>query len=130
MAKPIKGNGLSDFDGIEDRIIGRLGGSVLENRALGVGTTRHGTQAGKANAVYVDVDLTSVVDLLNVDVSHRLGVKPTLCELVEVSNSSASVFATARPVSKEKWTPTNCRVAVNLTGTQAGTVLKFRVGGE
>ncbi|HKV69275.1 MAG TPA: hypothetical protein VJN72_14385 [Gaiellales bacterium] len=129
MGKPIRGNGLSDFDGLEDRILKRLGSSALENKALGVGTTRRGTEAGKANAVYAEVDLTTVPDLLNVDVSHRLGAKPTLCELVEYNNASASVFAQARPVSKDKWTPTNCRMAVQLTGTQVGTVLKFRVGG-
>ena len=129
MSKPILGNGAALRDPRDPELIQRLDVSVLKNHAIGLGSTKDGTSAGKLNAVYALVDLTGVPDLLNVDVSHALGVVPTLCELVEVENTGSSVFAQARPVSKDKWTTTNCRVAVSLSGAQSGTVLKFRVGG-
>jgi len=130
MAKPIKGNGLSQFDGVEDRILLSLTSRNLQFDSLGIGTGKPGSAVGKTRARYVDVDLTDVPDLGNVDVSHRLGVRPTLCELVEISNAGAAgPVVQASPVSKHLWTGTNCRVAITLTGTQAGTVLKFRVGG-
>jgi hypothetical protein len=105
-------------------------GAILKKRALGVGSTDPGTLAGRAKAVYAEIDLTSVPDLNNVIVRHALGVAPTLCEYVEARNTGAQVFATIAPVTKNLWTHTTVRVAVNLTGTQSGTVLKLRVGGE
>lgn len=132
MAKPIVGNGVSQFAGIEDAVVNRLKGSALRDKAIGLGSGIDGTAAGKLAAVYVDVDLTGLSDLGNVDVGHTLGRVPTFCELVEVTNSDGTTRGVqVNPVSKGQWTKTNARVAVvMLSGAQAGTVLKFRVGGE
>ena len=131
MTKPITGNGVSQFAGIEDAVVKRLKGSALRDKAIGLGSGIDGTAAGKLAAVYVDVDITNHPDLGNVDVGHSLGVKPTFCELVEVTNSDGTTRAAqVNPISKSSWTKTNARVAVTmLSGTNAGTVLKFRVGG-
>lgn len=130
--KPIIGNGVSDFDGIEDRVVDRLRASALRDKSIGLGSGRDGTAAGKLAAVYVDVDLTAHPDLANVDIGHALGRKPTMVELVGIANAALTTPPTVSimHVSPEKWTATNARVAVTITGTQAGTVLKFRVGGE
>ena len=129
MPKPITGNGLSDFDGIEDRLYRRLEAAHFPKKALGFGTGVDGTPAGKFAAVYVDVDLTNVPDLNNVDVRHSLGGVPTFCELIGTENLGSTVSATARPVEPGRWTVTNVRMAVAIAGAQDGTVLKFRVGG-
>lgn len=105
-------------------------GTVLKKRALGVGSTVDGSDAGRSNAVYAEIDLTGVPDLNNVIVRHSLGKTPTLCEYVEARNTGGQVFATIAPVTKHLWTHTTVRIAVNLTGTQAGTLLKVRVGGQ
>lgn len=129
--KPITGNGESSYSGIEDAVTNRLKASALRKKSIGLGSGIDGTAAGQLAAVYVDVDLTPLTDLGNVDVGHSLGRKPTFCELVEVSNSDGTVRAAqVNPISKGLWTKTNARVAVTLlSGAQAGTVLKFRVGG-
>ena len=131
MTKPITGNGVSQFTGLEEAVVNRLKASALREKSIGLGSGTDGTAAGKLAAVYVDVDLTSHPDLTNVDVGHSLGRAPSFCELVEANNSGATVpTVMIQPVSKDQWTPTNCRVSVILTGgAQAGTVLKFRVGG-
>lgn len=128
MARRLVGNGGSSA---EIDLIRRLSDPQLIDRALGSGSTRKDTLAGKANAVYAEVDLTGVPNLNDVHVSHRLGETPVLCELIEARNSAGPVFPSATPILKNRWNATTCRVAVSMNGgTQAGTVLKFRVGGE
>ena len=132
MARPIVGNGVYDtFEGIEDRVVNRLRESALRNKSLGLGSGTDGTAAGKSAAVYVDVNLTGHPDLANVDIIHSLGRKPTFVELVGVENTSLTAPPTVMvmPVSPSKWGATSARVSVTAS-TTAGTVLKFRVGGE
>ena len=129
----IVGNGVPQFAGIEDAVVNRLKGSALREKSIGLGSGIDGTAAGKLAAVYVDVDLTGQPDLANVDVGHTLGRIPTFVELVGIQNSGVTQppVVSVMHVSPDKWTQTNARVAVSLAGTsvQAGTVLKFRVGG-
>lgn len=128
MARKLMGNGGTDE---EDRTRTQsVPGADLEKRAIGFGTTKPGTAAGRQRAVYAEIDLTTVPDLTNVIIRHALGEKPTVCEYVEIRNSGSSVFASIRPVDKHLWTHTTVRVAVNLTGVQPDSVLKVRVGGE
>ena len=131
MPKPITGNGIDSFAGIEDRVVDRLRASALRDKSLGLGSGKDGTAAGKLAAVYVDVDLTGHPDLANVDVGHSLGRTPAFVELASIENTTLTVPPTVAlmPVGRSKWTPTNARIAVT-TSTQAGTVLKLRVGGE
>lgn len=128
----ITGNGVDRFSGIEDDVVRRIRGSALRDKAIGLGSGIDGTAAGKLAAVYVDVDLTNHPDLANVDVIHGLKRKPTFVELVGISNSGLAQppAVSVMHVSPDRWTASSARVAVTITGTQAGTVLKFRVGGE
>lgn len=131
MARKLTGNGGSRLDSLEVDAIRRLSDPQLVDRALGVGSGRDGTLAGKANAIYADVDLTGVPSLSDVRVSHRLGRTPVFCTLIEARNAGGAVHPTASPILKNRWNATTCRVAVDMHGgNQAGTVLKFRVEGE
>jgi hypothetical protein len=127
VARRIVGNGESGQGPVP---LKALIGAHLEDRALGFGSGKAGTPAGRANAVYADVDLTGVPDLTNVVVRHALGETPTVCEYVGARNSGASVFAVVSPVDRAGWTHSTVRIAVSLTGPQADTVLTLRVGGE
>lgn len=119
------------LENLELDAIRRLSDPQLIDRALGAGSTRTDTLAGKDNAIYATVDLTNVTSLNDVRVSHRLGTTPVLCELVEAHNAGGAVHVLTTPIHKPRWNATTCRVAVNfVSGSQAGTVLKFRVGGE
>jgi hypothetical protein len=129
MPRPILGNGVADTRGDESLRQGRA--AEFQDRALGQGSTRPGSLVGKANAVWAEVNITGLASLTDVRVPHALGAVPVLCELVEARNAGGTPFVVASPILKERWDKSQCRVAVNIvSGTQAGTVLKFRVGGE
>ena len=103
----------------------------FQDRAFGQGSGASGTLVGKQNAVWAEVNLTGLVSLADVRVPHALGSAATTCELVEARNSGGVVYPSAQPILKERWDRSQCRVSVNMNGgTQAGTVLKFRVGGQ
>jgi hypothetical protein len=102
----------------------------FQDRAFGQGSARDGTLVGKHNAVWAEVNLTGLASLADVRVGHALGSVAVTCELAEARNAGGVVYPSVQPILKDRWDKSQCRVAVNMNGgAQAGTVLKFRVGG-
>jgi hypothetical protein len=107
-----------------------LGQANMERRALGSGVPQHGNEAGVQNAVYSQVKLSGASPGI-FDVPHNLGEVPVLCELVEWDNPlTPATFLIARPVNKDKWTATACRVQIlAAVGAFAGCLATFKVKG-
>lgn len=106
----------------------RLLGAELEDKALGAGKGGAGDRYGKENAVWAFVRIDAAGD---VDVPHDLGVVPVRVELVDWENAATpGVYISARPVKPEMWTTRNARVSIAvISGTVAGTLARFKVGG-
>lgn len=122
---------MSEVPEVLGRALNRgLGSSNLQRRALGAGTPEHGADAGVENAVYAQVKLSGASPG-TFDVPHNLGQVPVLCQLVEWDNPlTPATFLIARPVSKDKWTATTCRVSVYAAaGALAGCLATFKVKG-
>jgi hypothetical protein len=131
----ILGNGVNspaEYGQTETDLVRRLGDEQMRDRALGDGgNTRGGSLAGKQNAVYSEVNLTGLTSLADVKVPHALGSRPVTIRLEGARNAGTTPSVIITPVHEDKWTKTTARVSVALVGAsvQAGTVLKFRVGG-
>jgi len=122
---------MSEVSDVLGRALNRgLGQANMERRSLGVGVPAHGNDVGVHNAVYAQVKLSGASPG-TFDVPHSLGEVPTLCELVEWDNPlTPATFLIARPVSKDKWTATTCRVQVlAAAGALTGCLATFKVQG-
>ncbi len=108
----------------------KLGDPNLYDGAIGDGSAKAGEPAGKQNAQYVEVNLTGLASLADVKIPHTLGSKPTTLRLEGARNASGTPFVVATPILHERWNATTARVAIHIvSGNQAGTIVKFRVGG-
>lgn len=121
------GNGVPEIP--DDRL--RQGTAAeFQDRAFGQGSGASGTLVGKQNAVWAEVDLTGLANITDVRVPHSLGSVAVTCELVDARNAGGVVYPSAQPILRDLWDRSQCRMSVHMNGgTQAGTVLRFRVGG-
>lgn len=119
-------------DELLEQLLQRIGDANIPPGAIGHGKMEHLGKPKGLNQQWVKVNLTGL-DLDNVDVPHTLGAVPEYCALWETENTTTpATFLQARPVEKDKWTVSNCRVAINVNAVGSATdcIATFQVGGE
>jgi len=126
----------ASLDEIRGILSGGIGDANMPDWAIGFGKKEAGNPVGKMRACWCSVNLSSLSAGPGgaIDVSHKLGRKPSWVKFVELEvpeNASPVPQVSVTPIQRNKWNETTARIDVYVhVGSLTNVIAWLWAGGE